>query len=634
MLKLIRDNAKGVVAWIIVIIIIIPFALWGVNEYFEGGGEVVVAKIGDRDVSLGEYQNLYQRELAARRQAMGSAFNASDPSIRRDVIERLVNIEVMTQAARDSGFRIADARLGQRIVAMREFQDGGRFDPALYDRLLRASGLSKAQFEEDLRNDLLLEQFIGGVSETAFLTARDLDALLRMIEQRRRFAHLVLPVADYATRVEVDEERIARYYEENRSEFAVPERVTAQYLELSMSSIVAGIEVDDETIRRLYEERAPGFTVGEERRARHILIEVDQAADAGAIEAARTRAEELLAAIEGGESFEEVARNHSDDSGSARSGGDLGFFTRGAMVPSFEEAVFSMSPGELRGPVQSPFGFHLIRLEEIRPGSVRPFEEMAPILKEEYRQARAEERFFDLTERLADLTFEHSDTLAVAAEELGLPLRETEPFSVDAGQGIAMEGVFRDAAFSPDVLESGHNSPLVELGQSRVVVLRIADRYPASHLPLAEVRDRIERELHRHAAAEMARKDGERIVARLAEGASMEELAREHRAEWHPSTTVRRDDAELDPAVLGAAFSMPRPAENGEPVIEGVELLSGDYAVLALYEVMDGNPGDVAALDRRMQGEAVAQFLGQRAVQDLIASLRERKKVRVFEDRL
>lgn len=633
MLKLIRDNAKGVVAWIIIIIIIIPFALWGVNEYFSGGRDVVVAKIGDRDVSLSEYQNLYQRELAMRRQTAGGRFSTDDPSIRRDVIERLVNTEVVAQAVRDGGFRVPDARLGQRIHAMREFQDGGRFDPVLYERLLRASGMSKSQFEEGLRQDLMMEQLIGGVSDTAFVTPRDLEALLRLLEQRRRFAHLVLQASDYTDRVQVDEGRISQYYEENRGRYAVPERVSVQYLELSMADIATGVPVDEETLRRFYEERAPTLTVGEERHARHILIEVDQDAGAEAVEAARARAEEVLAAIEAGEPFEQAAREHSDDSGSARSGGDLGFFGRGAMVGPFEEAVFSMKPGEVRGPVQSPFGFHLIRLEEVRPGSLRSFEEMAPSLREEYRRTRAEERFFDLTERLADLTFEHSDTLAVAAEELGLELKKAGPFSQDGGEGIAAEGAFREAAFAADVLESGHNSPLVELGQNRVVVLRVADRHPASHLPLAEVRDGIERELHRGDAAAMAREDGERIIARVAEGAALEELAREYGATWHPTTTVRRDDTQLDPAVLSAAFSMPRPAA-GEPVTDGVELFSGDYAVLALYEVMDGVPEAVAEDQRAAHGEAVAQFLGQRTVQDLIDSLRERKKVRVFEDRL
>lgn len=631
MLKLIRDNAKGVVAWIIVIIIIIPFALWGVNEYFEGGGEVVVAKIGKRDVSLNEYQNLYQREMMARRQALGR-FDPDDAGLRRDVIERLVNTEVVTQAAHDAGFRVPDARLGQRIHAMREFQNDGRFDPALYERLLQMSGTNKAQFEEGMRSDLLMEQLIRGVSDTAFMTARDVDVLLRLTEQRRRFAHLVVPAADYAGGVQIDDERIAQYYEQNRAQFAVPERVVAQYLELSMSG-GTDVAVDETTVRRLYDERLTTLSVGEERRARHILIEVDQNASAGELDAARAKAEELLAEIEAGAAFEDVAREHSDDSGSARSGGDLGFFGRGAMVGDFEDAVFAMAPGEVRGPVQSPFGFHLIRVEEVRAGSLRTFEEMAPVLAEEYRMARAEERFFDLTERLADLTFEHSDTLEVAAEALGLEISETAPFSANSGEDAAAEPAFREAAFSADVLESGHNSQLIELGDNRVVVLRIADRYPASHLPLAEVRDRIENELRQRDTAERARAVGERIIASLGEGASLEELAREHRAEWHAATTVGRDEFALGPELLDTVFSMSHPAA-GEPVTEGVQLLSGDYAVLALYEVIDG---DVAAVDegeRRAQAMALTQFLGQRAIGDLIDSLRERNKVRIFEDRL
>lgn len=633
MLKFIRDNAKGVVAWIIVIIIIIPFALWGVNEYFNDGGDVIVARIGDREVSQSEFQNQYQRELVMRRQLMGSA-SAADAGIKRDVIDRLVNTEVVARSALDAGFRVSDARVGQRIHAMREFQQpDGRFDADLYARLLASSGLTVGAFEANMRTDMMVEQLVGGVAETAFVTDRDLDALLRITDQRRRFSHLVLQVDDYAGRMQVDDERIAKYYEENRERFAVPERVSAQYLELSMPAIAAAVEVDEDTLRRLYEEQKPSFAIGEERRAHHILVAVDENADEAAVEAARQRAEGLLAEIRGGKSFEEVARESSDDGGSASSGGDLGFFSRGAMVGAFEDAVFAMAPGDLRGPVRSPFGFHLVRLDEVRPGSVPAFEELATELEADYRNARAEERFFELSERLADLTFQYSDTLEVAAEELGLPIRQVGPFSADRGEGVADDAAFRDAAFSTDVLESGHNSPLVDVGQNQVVVLRVVDRQPPTWQPLAEVRDRIERDLVRDGAAALARQDGERIIERGAAGGNMEELAREFRAEWHAAATVRRDDQLVDPQISSAVFAMPRPSGDAA-TFKGVELAPGDFAVITLYEVIDGDPATVSTAERDAHEGAITNFLGQLTVRDFVESLKERTKIKVYEDRL
>lgn len=628
MLKFIRDNAKGVVAWIIVIIIIIPFALWGVNEYLDTGRDVTVARIGDREVLLGEYQNLYQRELASR-----GRFASADENLKRQVLDRIVNSEVLTRAALDAGVRVPDAVVGARIQSIGDFQRDGSFDRELYQRVLASAGLSAAQFEGDMRRDLMTEQYLGGIADTAFVTAAEVDALLGLVEQRRRFAYLVLPASDYESRVEIDEARIESYYQQNREQYAVPERVTVRYVELSMGGTASSIAVDEETLRLFYEERKAEFTTGEERRAHHILIEVPSSANEEAEQAARAEAEEVLAAIEAGASFEDMAREHSDDSGSARSGGDLGLFGRGAMVGPFEDAVFAMNVGDVSGPVRSPFGFHLIRLDEVRPGSVRSFEEVQPMLEDEYRKMRAEAQFFDLTDRLADLTFEHSDTLEVAAENLGLPIQEAGPFSERQGTGIAMDPAFREAAFSPDVLESGHNSPLIELADDRTVVLRIADRQPASYLPLAEVRDRVEETLRREAIAELARRDAEELARRASEGGSLEALAREHGAEWHAPRTVGRDEAELDPMLVDALFAIPRPSDEA-PAIESVSLPDGDLAVIALLEVTDGDPQAVPAGERAANRNAIANLRGQLIIQSVIESLRDRSEVRVYEDRL
>lgn len=628
MLKLIRDNAKGVVAWIIVIIIIIPFALWGVNEYLDTGRDVTVARIGDREVLLGEYQNAYQREMAVR------GGGSIDENLKRQVIDRIVNSEVLGRAALDAGFRIPDALVSRRIQSMSDFQRDGRFDRELYGRLLASAGLSPAQFEDETRHNLMLEQYLGGVMDTAFVTDTELDALLKLVEQQRSFAHLVLPASDYESRVQIDAAAVESHYQQNREQYAVPERVSVRYLELSMGDTASSIEVDEEALRRFYEERQSEFIVGEERRAHHILIALASSADADAVEAARAEAQELLDAIEAGASFEETAREHSDDSGSARSGGDLGFFNRGAMVGPFEDAVFAMNPGEVQGPVRSPFGFHLIRLDEVRPGAVRSFEEVKSILEDEYRSVRAEAQFFDMTDRLADLTFEYSDTLEVAAESLDLPIREVGPFSERQGTGIAMEAAFREAAFSPDVLEAGHNSPMLEMGQGRVVVLRVADRQPASYLPLEEVRGRIEETLRREQIAALARRDGDELEQRAREGQSLEALAREFGAQWHAPATVGRDAADIDPVILDALFAMPRPADDGQQVLEGVTLLGGDYAVIALREVIDGDPQSIRGGERVANRDAIAGLRGQLAIEGMLESLRERSKVRVYEDRL
>jgi peptidyl-prolyl cis-trans isomerase D len=593
----------------------------------------VVAKVGDRSIALPEYQNVFQRELAQRRQVLGASFDPADPAIKKEAMDRLVNTELLAQMTAKQGFRVSDARVSQQILAMREFQTAGKFDSATYERLLRMAGLGRTQFEENLRQDLTTQQFIGGVSQSEIVTSRDVDTALRLAEQQRKFSYLVLPAANYLGRTPVTGEQIQRYYQDNLSRFEVPEQVVAQYLELSKEGLKKNIPVDAAEVHRMYEERAASFTVGEERRAHHILIEVDHEANAATVEKARQRAQDLLDRINHGESFEDLARQYSGDKGSAANGGDLGFFSRGMMVGPFEEAAFSMKRGEIRGPIRTPFGFHIIRLDQIRAGSTRSFEEVRAQLENEYRQGKADEQFYDLSERLADRVFEHSESLAPAAEELGLTVREIGPFNRDQGEGIANEAAFRQAAFSQDVLDGGHNSAPIELGSDRLVVVRIKDRQPATHLALEAVKDSIIQELRDQAAAEMARKDGEAIVERAKGGKPLEDEARANRALWNPPALVRRDNAKVPPAVLSTAFSMGRP-QGDKPLVKGLPLFSGDYAVIALQEVVDGNPANAAADRRRHQADEMVQQVRQRSLDELLQSLKARATVRVFEDKL
>jgi peptidyl-prolyl cis-trans isomerase D len=634
MMAFFRKYSKGLLAWITFIIIVVPFALWGINEYMHGSGETVVAKVGDRVITLPEYQNQYQRELARRKQILGANFDAADPAIKRDVLDRMVNTELVSQSTVSQGFRISDARLGEQIRTMKEFQAGGKFDSASYERVLRNAGMSEAQFEEALRQDLMTQQLVGGISRSEIVTGRDVDAVLAVTEQQRKFSYLVLPAANYAGRVQISDEEIKRFYQDNLDQrFRVPERVVAQYIELSRDALKKKVAVDEAELRHMYDERKASFSVGEERHAHHILISVDQKADPATVEKARARAQELAKRIQHGESFEDLARQYSDDKGSAKSGGDLGFFSRGMMAGPFEDAVFGMKKGELSDPVRSPFGFHVIRLDEIRPGTTRSFDEVRAILEDEYRKSKVEEAFYNLSDRLADLTFEQSDSLTPAADQLGLVVQEIGPFSRDKGEGLANEAAFRQAAFSQDVLEGGHNSTPVELGPDRLVVLRIKDRQPASHLPLDAVKDSIIEELRKRGAAEMAKKDGESIVEEIGHGKVPQDEARAYRASWNPPVPVRRDHDKIPPSILATAFSMDRP-KGGAPTVKGMPLASGDYAVIALYEVIEGNPAAVSAEARRRETDMLTQQNEQRMIEETLQSLKARTKVKLYEDKL
>jgi len=634
MIQFIRDHAQGVIAWIIIILVTIPFALWGVNEYFQGGGELPVAEVGKRPISSQEFQQVYQRELGMRRQMLGDDFIAqNEAAIKRAVLEGLVNSEAMVQAVHKAGFRVDDARVGSQIRAISQFQRDGKFDPELYDRMLRGAGLAREQFESDVRRDLLTAQLAAGVTDTVLVTGHELDRWLRLNEQRRKIGYYQVSAEDYAGRVEPSETEVGKYYQDNLERFAVPERVKAEYLQLSRDSLMKDVKVDDETLRRLYEEQAASFTQGEERRARHILIKATEDSGANA-DAARARAEELRARITAGESFAALAREYSDDKGSAQDGGELGFFGRGVMVGPFEDTVFAMQKGEISAPVRTPFGWHIIELEDIKLGSKRPFSEVRASLAEEYRKTQADEQMFDLTETLTNLTYEHPESLKFAAEQLGLAVQTTGLFSRDQGEGVAANENFRLAAFGEDVIDGGNNSEALQLDGGSVVVLRIVEKQPATHRSLDEVRASIRRELVRQGAQRLAEEAGKAMRERLQGGEGVDAILKEYpAAAWHAPMLLGREDADVPSEVLDAAFAMPRPSPD-RTAVDGVSLGGGDYAVIALYEVVDGDLKTVTDAERNAQHGELQRRYAQRESADLSASMRARAKVSLFEDRL
>ncbi len=638
MMHFIREHAKGFFAWLIVILIIIPFAFWGINSYFDGGSaDSVVARVNDVEITAREFQRVYVRERARRQEMLGENADPAllnDALIKRDVIDRLVNSESVAQAAIDAGLRIGDAQLAREIIQNPQFQQDGRFDGELYARILNSMGLTEKGFEAEVRQDMLVEQLISGVTGSEFATARELQEVAALVDQERDIAYLTLSPGDFSGEAVPADEEIAAYYDENKDLFSLPEQVSVEYLELSAADLMDGIEVDEDALRRMYEEQEANFVQAEERRASHILIAVDPDADEAADQAARDKALQLLERIRSGESFEEIAKAESQDPGSAAEGGDLGFFGRGMMVKPFEEAVYGMSSGDISEPVRTRFGYHIIKLTDIKAQQGRPFEEVRAALEQEYRELVAEDRFYDIAEQLSDLTYEIPDTLEVAAQELGLEIKTSPLFSRHVGEGIASNPKVRAMAFSPDVLEAGNNSEPVTIGTNHVVVLRIKDRRSTSHKPLEDVRDEIIASLQRETSAEKARALGEKIRERLAAGEDPASLAEEYQVEWREAGFVRRDDSGVPGEVLRAAFRMMPPGQD-QARIEGVELVSGGYAVVALKAVRDsavaeGNGEDT---EERFKNLVLRKY-GAQAGNGVLESIRKRSKIEIIQENL
>lgn len=632
----IRDNAKGWLAWIVVGLISIPFALWGIQSYFDPNPQVTVARINDTEVDLRAFQRAYQEERRRLQTLLGDSFDIGaldEGRLRRQTLQRVIEEELVVQAARERGLTITEAQLAERIQSLDVFRENGAFSRQRYEQWLQTQGFSPSGFEQELRRSLLAGQLYTAVAGTSFVTPRELDEMLKLVGQKRTFSRLTIPAERFSD-IEVSEDAVREYYAEHESRFVTPERVSIRYLELSRESIAAGINPDEQELRSYYEARKANFAVPEQRRASHILIELDEDAGEEAVAEARSTLQELKQQIEQGGDFAALAREHSQDPGSARQGGDLGFFGRGSMAEPFEEAVFSMQPGEISEPVRTRFGLHLIKLTEVQPSGAQSFEEAKPEVVREYRREQAESTFFEQAERLANLAFEHPNTLTVAAESLGLEVKETEPFSrAGAEEGIASEPQVVEAAFSPEVLEDRYNSEVLEIGADRLVVLRVGEHEPSRPQALDEVRDEIVSALRSEAAREEAAALGRELLAALRDGADPGAVAGAHELAWDERAEVTRDSGALPRQLTRALFATPRPEPN-QTRYDGLALSSGDFVVLALHEVQDGRPEEFDDERRQAVRRALLRDHGQLAYDTFVQALRQQAEIVVHDENI
>ena len=633
MLQSIRDRATGWVAWTIVILICIPFALWGVYDYMTPSQGVAIATVNGVEVDARRFTRLYQQQRYRLLALLGDRAPAAmidDARLREQALEQLIDDELVVQVGLEDRLRIADRRLAEAISSLPQLQGENGFSQELYDVYLRNQGLGPLGFEYEVRRNLLIEEVISAVARAVNVSEREYREARRLATQRREYATLRLP-APFFRPAEVDESDVREYFDSNRQRFSSPEQVNVEYVELSRDDIARTVLVEESELRSLYEERKADYTQPAQREARHILVELAADADAASEAAARERIEEVSRRLAGGMSFEAAAREYSDDPGSSRRGGSLGWFSSGVMDPAFEDAAFGLAEGERSDVVRTPFGLHLIEVTGRREAGVAEFEEVRDRLREDYQLEVAEQLYFEQVEQLANLAFEHPDTLEVAAEALDVPLRETGFLSrnPDHPQGLAAEPRFLDAAFSPEVLEEGNNSELLEFEGALVAVLRVEEHRPSRERDFDSVREEARTELLAVRSAERAREAGEAIIDRLRGGEAEGALASEIGLEWSPDGSLRRAEPTPSPGLSGLVFRMPKPGA-GASRYDGLAQRGGDFVVVALRAVSSGDVDDAEPMSR----ERLALELGRAELAATVASFRADADIVVNEENL
>jgi peptidyl-prolyl cis-trans isomerase D len=608
MLQQIRDKITGWFAIVFLGAIAVVFIFWGIQ--FESTVNVAAAKVNGEKIPVEAVNRAWQNRQAELQQAMRDEIPPEMAKVEQQrLLDQFVRRELLRQRAEELHYRVSDRELADAIAAVPELQVDGVFSRDRYAALLRAQGRTEADFEADFRLDLEIGQIQNGVMVSAFALPGEVKRRVALQGETREAQMLLLPAANYAAGVTVTPEQVAARYEKDKSGFKTQESANLQYLQLNLADVAATVAVTDEALRAFYDQvAAERYTTTERRQARHILIEggSDDAA-------ARAKAEKLAAEARAGADFAGLAAQNSDDPGSKGQGGDLGWATRESFVAPFADALFAMQPGEISEPVKTQFGYHVIKLEAVEPGAQRPFDEVRAELEADYRREQAQTVFYERSQQLADESFAALSELDSVAKKLGLPLQTVDGFTRQGGGALGAEPKVIGAVFSDEVLQERQNSPAIDLGGDKVIVLRVTDYKPAAQRSLDEVRAEIEATLRAEAATTAAEAAAREAAAKLAAGKPLPEVAKEFSAQAATAPImVARNQEGFPPELSKALFAVAPPAAGG--VSTGTATLgNGSVAAFVVTKVVPGSmPGDAAqAAQVKLEGsqrEAIAEF--------------------------
>lgn len=635
MLQLLRGKKSSLLVKIVLVLVVIGFSFFGIESYFIANVDTSVARVGGTEIGQEQFRERYSKYRQSMQQQLGGAVDASffnRPEVKLQVLNQMVDEHVLLEANEKLGISITPERIRQEILSIPAFQNEGKFDPDQYKMMLASQGLSPAGFDQRVRENLAIRELPSEVAATALVTDAEVDAYLRLKDQRRDFRYVRLdkPASD---NTEVADADIEAYYKAHAAEFMVPERVAFDYIELDGSKLEVNLTPDDSTLKERYEKEKARYVTAEQRLASHILVKVGGKGGPEEQKQALAKAEAIEQQIKGGKPFAEVAKQESDDLGSKNQGGDLGWLDKGSTEEAFETALFGLQKGETSKPVLTGEGYHLIELRDLRPGKTRPFEEVKPELAKQFAETEKERVYAEKAGKLTDLVYQDASSLEPAAKELGLQVQKSTLFARQGGEGIAANPAVAKAAFSDSVLVQNNNSDPVEIGPNHVVVVRIAEHKPSTPMPLDSVKDAVRGKILVERTAKQAKERADALFAELGKGQSLDQIAGAQKLKVEEQKGAGRDAATSDSALVKAVFAMPRP-QAGKPEQKLVELGADRYALVQLDGVVDGDPSKLDAKTREATRNTLTEGAGMATVREFVAALRKQTEVTLSESRL
>ncbi|GAB3381348.1 peptidyl-prolyl isomerase family protein [Azotobacter armeniacus] len=582
MLQDIRDNSQGWIAKTIIGVIIMLLALTGFDAILRStSNSQNAAEVNGAEISLAELNRTVEMQRRQLLQQLGRNFDASQLNeglLRNAALSGLIERKLLLQGAEAANLAFSQSALDQLILQTPEFQVDGKFEANKFDQVIAQMGYNRSQFRQMLEQEMLIGQLRAGLAGSGFVTGREIEVFARLEQQTRDFATMTLP-ADPAS-VKLEDSAVQAHYDGHASRYMTPEQLIVEYIELRRDTFFDQVEVKDEDLQALYQREIANLS--EQRQAAHILIEVNNNLNH---EQAKARLEELKARIDKGENFATLAKEFSQDTGSASKGGDLGYAGPGVYDPAFEQALYALKKGEVSSPVRSEFGWHLVKLLDVQAPEIPSFDSLKEKLVHDLKSDQVEQAFVEASRTLENAAFEASD-LAQPAQELGLRVRTSSPFGREGGEGLTANRQVIQAAFSSEVLEQGSNSGAIELDPDTVVVLRVKEHREPQQIPLEQVADSIRSQLLKQRAAEDAKSRGEMFLGELRQGHTPVEQAEQSEG-WQVVEAAPRSQDGIDPAILQTLFRMSKPSTADKPTFAGVALPNGNYVLIRLTGVSE-----------------------------------------------
>ena len=599
MLQTIRDKTSGIVATLFLGAVALVFIFWGAHGLvdFNMGPKTYAAKVDGERIPTETVRRAWQQRQSQLQQMLR---NELPPDLVKSqqsaLLDQFVQESLLKQRASRYGYHVSDQDLAARVMEYPQFQIDGKFSKDRYNAVVRASGLTESQFEAELQSGLLIDQLRNAVVESAFVAPYELDRRYAMEKQEREIDYALIAASSFEATTTITDEQVKKWYDQNQDKYLLPETVNLQYIELTREHAESGIQVTEPALKEYFEQVKDRFTTQERRHGRHILITVGEGVDDAA---AKQKAEELTAKAKAGADFAQLAKDNSKDPGSAQQGGDLGWAQRGMFVGPFEDALFTMSIGEIRGPVKSDFGYHVIKLDEVEAGHVKTFEEAHAEVEADFRKDRAQNIFYDESQKLADQAFSALTELDSVGKALNLPVKTVTGFTREGGGEFGGEPSVIEAAFSDDVLDRRQNSPLVTVGEDRALVLRVTDHKAAEPRPLESVSAQIREQLKTQRMREAAAAQGAFAMARLQKGEPWASVATALKLTAVGKRFMTRQDTVAPPAIVRSAFLAPNTEfSEAKPYFGGVTTDEGNYAVYAVTQVRNADPSKEAATEK------------------------------------